>query len=153
MPTPRWSILFQRIQCDSEAVSSVARPHRGSAGCPVLGNHPVAGRDRGPDRDDGAGDWDPARAAAPAGLFAWVSVLMPDSLFEFGEPLLHRPLDLRFWSARLVRPDARPVRPNRFRRWVGIRRFRFNRELRREFRHLPKSYPRSVPEPVGALSS
>ena len=62
MPTPRWSILFQRIRCDSEAVRSVARPRPGSAGYPALGNHPVAGRDRGPDRDDGAGDSDPARS-------------------------------------------------------------------------------------------
>src|SRR5207237_1210881 len=122
MPTPRWSILFQRIQCDSEAVRSLARPHPGSAGCPALGTYPVAGRNSAPAPSPSAASTllvgglcpapirgqllarrlrarcgrhnprQPARAAAPAGLFAWVSVLMPDSLFEFGEPLLHRPL-------------------------------------------------------------
>src|SRR2546423_11563763 len=49
MPTPRWSILFRRIQCDPQSVSLAGRCHR-----------PVAGRDLGPDLDGGGADLDPA---------------------------------------------------------------------------------------------
>jgi len=73
------------------------------------------------------------------GLLARTRVLLLDPLLEFGQPLLHRPLDLRARCAWLVRPDARPVRANGFGRRVGVGRFGFERELRREFRHLPKS--------------
>ena len=78
---------------------------------------------------------------------------MPDPLFELCEPLVHRPFDLRSRRAWLFRPNTRPVRANGFGRWVGIGWFRFDRELRREFRHLSKSYPWSVHEPVGDSSS
>jgi hypothetical protein len=90
----------------------------------------------------GRGRHDPrqsARPAASAGLLARARVLLLDALLEFGEPLLHRPLDLGPRRARLFRPDARPVRTNGFGRGVRVGRFGFDRDLRREFRHLPKS--------------
>jgi hypothetical protein len=80
-----------------------------------------------------------AGSSPAAGLLARAGVLLLDPLLEFGQPLLHRPLDLRARCAWLVRPDARPVRANGFGRRVGVGRFGFERELRREFRHLPKS--------------
>jgi hypothetical protein len=60
-------------------------------------------------------------------------------LLEFDQPLFHRALDLRAWSAWLFRPDARPIRANGFGWRVGVGRFGFDRDLRREFGHLPKS--------------
>src|SRR5881398_920454 len=60
MPTPRWSILFRRIQCDPQSVSLAGRCHRGRAGRPGLVDRPVAGRDLGPDLDGGGADLDPA---------------------------------------------------------------------------------------------
>ena len=95
----------------------------------------------------------PAGTPPPAWLLACVWILLLDPLFELRQPLLHRPLDLRSGSARLLGPDAWPVRPNGFGRWVGVGRFGFDRELRREFRHLCESYPWSLPEPVGERSS
>jgi hypothetical protein len=81
----------------------------------------------------------PARSSPAAGLLAWTSILLLDALLEFGEPLFHRPLDLGTGRARLLGPDAQPVRANGFGRWIGVGRFGFDRDLRREFRHLPKS--------------
>jgi hypothetical protein len=75
----------------------------------------------------------------PAGLLARACVLQLDPLLEFSQPLLHRPLDLGPWRTRLFRPDARPVRTDGFGRRVGVGRFGFDRDLRREFGHLPKS--------------
>src|SRR5207244_811456 len=136
-----------------------------SASRPVPEDRPAAGRGRGPDLDvcglarllephwGGHDTCQPAGTAAPARLLACVWVLMLDPLFELRQPLLHRPLDLRSRSARLLRPDAWPVRANGFGRRVGIGRFRFDRELRREFRHLCESYPWPLPEPVGDRSS
>src|SRR5437763_7574393 len=60
MPTPRWSILFRRIQCDPQSVSLAGRCHRGRAGRPGPVDRPVAGRDLGPDLDGGGADLDPA---------------------------------------------------------------------------------------------
>src|SRR5256884_4649543 len=60
MPTPRWSILFRRIQRDPQSVSLAGRCHRGREGCPGLVDRPVAGRDLGPDLDGGGADLDPA---------------------------------------------------------------------------------------------
>jgi hypothetical protein len=80
-----------------------------------------------------------AGSSPAAGLLARAGVLLLDPLLEFSQPLLHRPLDLRPGRARLVRPDARAVRANGFRRRVGVGRFGFDRDFRREFRHLPKS--------------
>jgi hypothetical protein len=80
-----------------------------------------------------------AGSPAAARLLARARVLLLDPLLELSEPLFHRPLDLRAWRAWLVRPDARPVRANGFGRRVGVGRFGFDRDLRREFRHLPKS--------------
>jgi hypothetical protein len=90
----------------------------------------------------GRGRHDSRQAAGPspaAGLLARARVLLLDALLEFGQPLLHWPLDLRARRAWLVRPDTRPVRANGFGRRVGVGRFGFDRDLRREFRHLPKS--------------
>jgi hypothetical protein len=80
-----------------------------------------------------------AGSSAPAGLLARAGVLLLDALLEFGQPLLHRPLDLRARRAWFVRPDARPVRANGFGWRVGVGRFGFDRDIRREFRHLLKS--------------
>src|SRR2546427_360835 len=104
----------------------------------------------------GQGRHDPRQSARPppaAGLLARARVLLLDALLEFGEPLLHRPLDLGPRRARLFRPDARPVRTNGFGRRVRVGRFGFDRDLRREFRHLPKSYRGPVPEPARARPS
>jgi hypothetical protein len=79
------------------------------------------------------------RPAPSAERLAWAGVLLLDPLLEFSQPLFHRPLDLRARRAWLVRPDARPVRADGFGRRIGVGRFGFDRELRREFRHLPKS--------------
>jgi hypothetical protein len=85
---------------------------------------------------------DSRQAAGPppsAERLAWACVLLLDPFLEFSQPLFHRPLDLRARRAWLVRPNARPVRADGFGRWIGVGRFGFDRELRREFRHLPKS--------------
>jgi hypothetical protein len=85
---------------------------------------------------------DARQAAGPppsAEWLAWAGVLLLDAFLEFSQPLLHWPLDLRARRAWLVRPDARPIRANGFGRRVGVGRFGFDRDLRREFRHLPKS--------------
>src|SRR4029077_11778703 len=68
-----------------------------------------------------------AGSRAAARLLARARVLLLAPLLEFSQPLLHRPLDLRAWRAWLVRPDARPVRADRFGRWVGVGRFGFDR--------------------------
>src|SRR2546426_9661799 len=60
MPTPRWSILFRRIQRDPQSVSLAGRRHPGWVGRPGRVDRPVAGRDLGPDHDAGAADLDPA---------------------------------------------------------------------------------------------
>jgi hypothetical protein len=78
------------------------------------------------------------RSAPAAGLLAGARVLLLDALFEFGEPLLHRPFELGTGRARFLRPDARTVRANGFGRRIGVGRLGFDRDLRREFRHLPK---------------
>jgi hypothetical protein len=87
--------------------------------------------------------WDDARQAAgsspAAERLARSRVLLLDPLLEFSQPLLHRPLDLGTRRAWLVRPDARPVRADGFGRRIGVGRFGFDRDLRREFRHLTKS--------------
>src|SRR2546430_2027708 len=117
MPTPRWYILFRRIR----PASLARRSARSRAATPA-----------------------PTSTAAPAvraRLLAWPCILMRDPFFELCEPLVHRPFDLRSRRAWLFRPNTRPVRANGFGRWVGIGWFRFDRELRREFRHLSKSYP------------
>ncbi len=80
-----------------------------------------------------------ARAAPPAGLLAGARVHLFDPLVELGQPLLHRSLDLRTRSARLLGPDARPFRADGVRRGVGVGRLGLDRDLRREFRHLWKS--------------
>jgi len=72
-------------------------------------------------------------------LLARARILLLDALLEFGKPLFHRPLDLGPRCARLFRPDARPVGTNGFGRRVGIGRFVLDRDLRREFGHLPES--------------
>jgi hypothetical protein len=81
-----------------------------------------------------------AAGSSPAArLLARAGVLLLDALLEFSQPLLHRPLDLRARRAWLVRPDARPIRANGFERRVGVGRLGVDRDLRRDFRHLPKS--------------
>jgi hypothetical protein len=89
------------------------------------------------------GDRHDSRQAAcpspPAGLLARARVLLLDPLIELGEPLFHRPLDLRARRAWLFRPDARPIGTDGFGWWIGVARFGLNGDLRREFRHLPKS--------------
>jgi hypothetical protein len=80
-----------------------------------------------------------AGSPAAARLLARARVLLLDPLLEFSQPLFHRPLDLGARRAWFVRPDARPVRANGFGRRVGVGRLGFDRDLRREFRHLPKS--------------
>jgi hypothetical protein len=81
----------------------------------------------------------PARAAPAAGLLAGAGVHLFDSLVELGQPLFHRPLDLRARRARLLGPNARPFGPDSFQRRVAVGRLGLDRDLRREFRHLPKS--------------
>ncbi|HEV2012796.1 MAG TPA: hypothetical protein VGR77_02780 [Candidatus Dormibacteraeota bacterium] len=79
------------------------------------------------------------RSAPAAGLLAWAGVHLLDPLFEFSQPLLHRALDLRARCPRFLGPGARPIRANGFWRGVGVGRLGLDRDLRREFRHLPKS--------------
>jgi len=89
-----------------------------------------------------SGWYDPRQSTGPspaAGLLARARVLLLDALLEFREPLFHRALDLGSRCARLFRPDARPIRANGFGRWVGVGRFVLDRDLRREFGHLPES--------------
>jgi hypothetical protein len=81
----------------------------------------------------------PARAPSPAGLLAGARIDLLDPLIELGQPLLHRSLDLRARSARLLGPDARPFRADSVRLGVGVGRLGLDRDLRREFRHLRKS--------------
>jgi hypothetical protein len=89
-----------------------------------------------------SGRYDPRQPAEPspaALLLARARILLLDALLEFREPLFHRPLDLGSRCARLFRPDARPIRTNGFGRRVGVGRFVLDRDLRREFGHLPES--------------
>ena len=81
----------------------------------------------------------PARASPPAGLLAGARVHLLDPLVELGQPLFHRPLDLRTRGARLLWPNAGPLRADGFWRGVGVGRLGLDRDLRREFRHLQKS--------------
>jgi hypothetical protein len=72
-------------------------------------------------------------------LLARTRVHLLDTFVELGQPLFHRPLDLRARGAWLLRPDARPLRANGFWRGIGVGRLGLDRDLRREFRHLQKS--------------
>jgi hypothetical protein len=72
-------------------------------------------------------------------LLARTRVHLLDPFVELGQPLFHRPLDLRARGAWLLRPDARPLRANGFWRGIGVGRLGLDRDLRREFRHLQKS--------------
>jgi hypothetical protein len=72
-------------------------------------------------------------------LFARPRVLLLDPLVEFSQPYLDRPLDLWAGRAWLLRPDARAIRADGFGWRIGVGRFRLDRDLRWEFRHLPKS--------------
>ena len=76
------------------------------------------------------------RAAAACSLVARRRGLLFQPRLKLTEPLLHRPLDLRPRRARLLGPNARTVGTNSFRRRIGVGRFRFDRDLRREFGHL-----------------
>jgi hypothetical protein len=62
-----------------------------------------------------------------------------DPLVELGQPLFHRSLDLWAWGARLLGPNTGPFRADSFGRGIGVGRLGVDRDLRREFRHLPKS--------------
>jgi hypothetical protein len=72
-------------------------------------------------------------------LLARARVYLFDPLVELGQPLFHRSLDLWAWSARLLGPNTGPFGADSFRRGVGVGRLGVDRDLRREFRHLPKS--------------
>src|SRR5256885_5661407 len=90
MPTPRWSILFRRIQCDPQSVSLAGRCHRGPG--PV--DRPVAGRDLGPDLDGGGADLDPAgRGFLPSRAKVGFRILPPP--LPAGAPLPGPPPPLR----------------------------------------------------------
>ncbi|TMD46623.1 MAG: hypothetical protein E6I86_11925 [Chloroflexi bacterium] len=81
----------------------------------------------------------PAGAPPAAWLLAGARVHLFDPLVELGQPLFHRPLDLRARGSRLLGPNARPLGADRFWRGVGVGRLGLDRDLRREFRHLQKS--------------
>jgi hypothetical protein len=80
-----------------------------------------------------------AGAAPPAGLLAGARVHLFDPLVELCQPLFHRPLDLGARGAWLLGPNSRPFGADCFRRRVGVGRLGLERDLRWEFRHLPKS--------------
>src|SRR5438128_2205419 len=122
MPTPRWSILFRRISARPEPSALPRRP----AWTPAWTRT--------------ARPWTAPSTTAPAALLlARARILLLDALLEFREPLFHRPLDLGSRCARLFRPDARPIRTNGFGQRVGVGRLVLDRDLRREFGHLPES--------------
>jgi len=82
----------------------------------------------------GRGD-DPGQAAWPSPSARQLvrRALLLDAILELGQPLFHRALDLRAGRARLLRPDARPIRADGFGRRIGIGGFWLHRNLRRKF--------------------
>jgi hypothetical protein len=79
-----------------------------------------------------------AQATPPARLLAGPGIVLLDAFLELGEPFLHRPLDLRTRGSWFLGPDPGPVGSNSFGWWIGVARLGFDREFRREFRHLSK---------------
>jgi hypothetical protein len=61
--------------------------------------------------------------------------MLPHPVVPFGQPLFKRAFDLRFGRSRFFRPDSRPVRADRIRCGVGIRRFRLYYPFRLEIGH------------------
>jgi hypothetical protein len=76
-----------------------------------------------------------ARSPAPHRLVPWISDLLLDLLLELGEPIFHRPLDLRSRRPWFFRPDSRPIGPDGFWRRIGVGGLGLDGDVRREFGH------------------
>jgi hypothetical protein len=128
--------LFLAATTPSSASPSPAR--LGWLGGNLIGPGALGSRRRR-DRKDAR---QPAWPASPGTLITCGNRLLPDARLELRQPFFHRTLDLRPRRTGFFGPDSRPVRTDGLRRWVGIGRFRFDREIRREFGHLRQCYRR-----------
>jgi hypothetical protein len=105
-----------------------------------LGALALGARSLGPGR---SGDRHDSRQATwpstPAGLLTGAAILLLDPFLEFRQPFVHRPLELRARRARFFRPDPWAIRADGFGWRIAVAWFGLERDLRREFGHLPKS--------------
>jgi hypothetical protein len=99
----------------------------------------IGARTFGSWRRGGRDDSGQAARPSPTARLLVGRALLLDSILELGQPLFHRALDLRARRARLLGPDARPIRANGFGRWIGVGGFGLDRNLRRKFWHLRES--------------